>query len=133
MMLAFLSNKKYQLMRSSLIAIVLALGACLGAHATSSVSFEAEGYLLDIVVGSNSRPVVAGLSFAAPGSVRSTEIPLRHLKVDAFDEKQKILLLRFTNPGDPALPKDFSLAVRNDVGVLNIDGKSISGRFFWGG
>lgn len=119
-------------MRSNLIAIVLALGACASAHATSAVSFEAEGYLLDIVVGNDSRPVVAGLSFAAPGSVRSTEIPLQHLRVEVFDTVQKVLLLRFTNPADPALPKDFSLTVRKDAGVLQIDGKSVSGRFSWG-
>lgn len=119
-------------MRSELIALVFILGACASAHATSAVSFEAEGYLLDIVVGNDSRSAVASLSFAAPGSVRSVEIPLRHLRIDAFDTEQKILLLRFTNPSDPALPKNFSLAVRNDVGVLKIEGKSISGRFSWG-
>jgi hypothetical protein len=119
-------------MRLRLIAAVFTLGACASAYATTAVSFEAEGYLLDIVIGNDGRPAVAGLSFAAPGSVRSIEIPLRHLKIDTFDAKQKILLLRFTNPGNPALPKDFSLAVKNDVGVLKIEGKSISGRFSWG-
>lgn len=119
-------------MRSHLIAIVLALGASVSAHATSAVSFEAEGYVLDFVIGSDNRPAVAGLKFAGPGGVRGVEIPLGHLKIDAFDEKQKILLLRFTNPGDPALPKDFSLAVKNDVGLLKIEGRSISGRFSWG-
>jgi hypothetical protein len=119
-------------MRSSLLALAFTVGACASALATSAVSFEAEGYLLDIVVGNDSRPVVAGLKFAVPGAMRGVEVPLRHLRVDVFDEKQKILLLRFTNPADPALPKDFSLAVRNDVGVLSIEGKSISGRFSWG-
>jgi hypothetical protein len=120
------------LMRSNLLALAFTVGASASAFATSAVSFEAEGYLLDIVVGNDSRPVVAGLKFAVPGAMQGVEVPLRHLRVDAFDEKQKILLLRFTNPADPALPKDFSLAVRNDVGVLSIDGKSISGRFSWG-
>lgn len=119
-------------MRSKLIALAFTLGACAIACATTAISFEAEGYILDIVVGDDSRPAVAGLSFAAPGSVRSVEIPLRHLSIDAFDAGQKILLLRFTNPADPALPKDFSLAVKNDVGVLKTEGKSISGRFSWG-
>jgi hypothetical protein len=119
-------------MRSSFIAMVFTLATCASAHATSTVSFEAEGYILDIVIGNDSRPAVAGLGFAAPGSVRSIEIPLRHLSIDAFDAKQKILLLRFTNPADPALPRDFSLAVRNDVGVLKIEGRPISGRFSWG-
>lgn len=119
-------------MRSKLIALTFTLGACAIACATTAISFEAEGYILDIVVGDDSRPAVAGLSFSAPGSVQSVDVPLRHLKIDAFDAKQKILLLRFTNPADPKLPKDFSLVVRNDVGVLKTEGKSISGRFSWG-
>lgn len=119
-------------MRSSLVAIVFTLATCASTYATTAVSFEAEGYILDIVIGNDSRPAVAALSFAAPGSMRSVEVPLRHLRIDAFDTGQKILLLRFTNPADPALPKDFSLVVRNDIGVLKIEGKSISGRFSWG-
>jgi hypothetical protein len=119
-------------MRSSLVAAAVVLGACGSALATSSVSFEAQGYLLDIVVGGDSRPTVTGLSFATPGSGRGVEIPMRHLRIGAFDTQQKILLLRFTNPGDSKLPKDFSLAVRNDAGVLRIEGKSIAGRFSWG-
>lgn len=119
-------------MRSSLIAAALVLATFGSAFATSSVSFEAQGYLLDVVIGDDSRPAVAGLSFAAPGSVRGVELPMRHVRIEAFDTAQKVLLLRFTNPGDSTLPQDFSLAVRNDAGVLRIDGKSIAGRFAWG-
>jgi len=67
-----------------------------------------------------------------PGSTRSVVIPMDLLKVEAFDTQQKVLLLRFTNPGDSTLPKAFFLSVRNDAGVLAIGGKSISGRFSWG-
>lgn len=119
-------------MRSGLIAVALALGACGSALATSSVAFEAQGYLLDFVVGSDSRPTVASLNFAMPGSVRGIDIPMRHLRIEAFDTKQKVLLLRFTNPGDSKLPKDFSLTVRSDAGVLQFEGKSIAGHFSWG-
>ena len=119
-------------MRSSLIAAAFVVGAFGSAFATNAVSFEAQGYLLDFTVGDDSQPTVAGLSFAAPGGVRAVEIPMRHLRIETFDTGQKVLLLRFTNPGDPKLPKDFSLAVRNDAGVLHIDGKSIAGRFAWG-
>lgn len=119
-------------MRSPLIAVAVAISACATALATSSVSFEAQGYLLDIVVGGDSRPSVATLSLAMPGSTQSVVIPMPHIKVEAFDTQQKVLLLRFTNPGDSTLPKDFFLSVRNDAGVLTIGGKSISGRFSWG-
>jgi hypothetical protein len=117
---------------SRLIATAVAISACATALATSSVSFEAEGYLLDIVVGGDSRPSIAGLSVAMPGSSRSVVIPVQHLKVEAFDTTQKVLLLRFTNPGDSQLPGDFFLSVRNDAGILQIQGKSVVGRFFWG-
>jgi hypothetical protein len=120
------------LARRRLIAAAVAISACANAMATSSVSFEAEGYLLDIVVGGDSRPSIAGLSIAMPGSTRSVVIPVGHLKVEAFDTTQKVLLLRFTNPGDSQLPGDFSLAVRNDAGILQIQGKSVAGRFSWG-
>jgi hypothetical protein len=115
-----------------LIAAAVAISACATALATSSVSFEAEGYLLDIVVGGDSRPSIAGLSIAAPGSARGVVIPVHHLKVEAFDTTQKVLLLRFANPGDSQLPGDFFLTVRNDAGILQIQGKSLAGRFSWG-
>ncbi|EJL81991.1 hypothetical protein PMI15_03321 [Polaromonas sp. CF318] len=119
-------------MRSSLIAIAVAISACTTASATSSISFEADGYLLDVTVGDDSRPSIAALSFGMPGGKQSVVIPMRHIKVEAFDTQQKVLLLRFINPGDSTLPKDFILSVRNDAGVLTIDGKSSSGRFSWG-
>jgi len=115
-----------------LIAAAITISVCSAAQATNSISFEAEGYLLDIVVGGDSRPSIASLSFAMPGSTRDVVIPMDHLKVEAFDTRQKILLLRFINPGDSTLPKDFFLSVRNHVGVLKIGGKSVSGRFSWG-
>ena len=118
--------------RSQFIAAAVAIGACAAVQATSSISFEAEGYLLDIVVGGDSRPSIAGLSMAMPGSAHSVEIPASQLKVEAFDATQKVLLLRFTNPGDSQLPGDFFLSVRNDAGVLQIQGKSAVGRFSWG-
>lgn len=118
-------------MRYALIASIAA-GLCSSALATSSASFEAQGYLLDVVIGDDSRPVVAGLSMATPGSAQSVQIPMRHIRVESFDAEKQILLLRFENPGDPALPGSFFLIVRNGTAVLQIDGKSIAGRFSWG-
>jgi hypothetical protein len=118
--------------RSFFLAAAVAAGVCSGALATSSVAFEAQGYLLDIVVGGNGKPAVASLSMATPGSARGIDIPLQYVKVDAFDTAQQVLLLRFTNPGDLKLPKDFSLTVRRDAGVMQIDGKRLAGQFSWG-
>jgi len=119
-------------MRSAFVAVALVLLAFGNALATSSMSFEAQGYLVDIVVGGDRRPTVAGLSFSAPGSQLTVEIPLRHVRTEAFDTNLRLLRLRFTNPGDAKLPKDFSLTVRNDAGVLRIEGKAFGGRFSWG-
>ena len=122
-------------MRSTLIATIVTIAACGSALATNSVSFEAQGYLLDIVVGYSTRPIVAGLSIAVPGNAGNTgsvAIPLKHLKIEVFDTEQKLLVLRFTNPGDPKLPNNFSLTVKNDAGILQFEGKSIAGRFAWG-
>ena len=126
------SGKASNPMRSTLFAAAVAIGACSSALATGAVSFEGQGYVLDFVVGDNSGPMVAGLSIATPGIARDVVVPLQHLRIDVFDTERKVLLLRFMNPGDSKLPRDFSLAVRGDAGVLLIDGKSIAGRFAWG-
>lgn len=120
-------------MRSSSIAVVVLVAACSSALATNSVSFEAQGYLLDIVVGYDKRPTVAGVSIATPASATGIGIPMQYLKIEVFDPAQKVLLLRFTNPGDAKLPNNFTLTVKSDAGVLTFDGgKSIAGRFAWG-
>ena len=89
------------------------------------MSFEAQGYLVDIVVGGDRRPTVVGLSFSAPGSQRTVEIPLRRVRTEAFDTNLRLLRLHFTNPGDQKLPKDFSLTVRNDAGVLALKARPL--------
>jgi hypothetical protein len=118
-------------MRSFLVAAAL-VTVVSSAHATSSLSFEAEGYLLDMVVGDDSRPIVSGLNIAMPGSQQATSIPMRLVKIEIFDTRQKILLLGFQNPGDATLPEGFRLTVKNDAGTLRIGGKSLRGNFSWG-
>ena len=105
-------------MRSGLIAAVIAVGVCSHAGATSNLSFEGQGHLLDLVVGDSSGPVIASLSMATPGHAQRVELPARHLRTEVFDTQRRVLLLRFDNPGDPALPASFSLMVRGDAGVL---------------
>jgi hypothetical protein len=118
---------------SNPIAAIIAISVCSAALATSSVSFEAQGYLVDIVVGYDKQPTVAGLSLATPASAVGIGIPMQYLKIEMFDPKQKVLLLRFTNPGDSKLPKNFTLTVKNDAGVLTFDdAKPMAGRFSWG-
>ncbi len=118
-------------MRCLLTGAVLAIMACTSAHATGSISFEAKGYLVDIVVGETSRPIVAGVSFAGPGSRQAMSLPMGRVKVDNFDTRRKTLALTFRNPGDPTLPENFRLTVRNEAGTLRIGAKSLPGRFSW--
>lgn len=120
------------IMRSLMTAAALAMMVCTSAHATGSLSFEAEGYLLDIVVGETSSPIVSSVSIAGPGARQATSLPMRRVKVGIFDTRRKILLLTFRNPGDPMLPENFRLTVKNDVGTLRIGAKSLVGRFSWG-
>lgn len=119
-------------MRSFIAAAAMAIMVSSSAHATSSLSFETNGYLIDIVVGDASKPVVSNLSIAKPGSKQPTSLPMRLVKVDIFETKHRVLLLTFKNPGDSALPGSFRLTVRGDAGTLEIGEQSLVGRFSWG-
>lgn len=119
-------------MRLSIVAAAMALLVSTGAHATSSLSFEADGYLIDIVVGDTSQPVVSSLSIALPGSKQPVSLPMQGVKVQIFEPGQKVLLLSFKNSGDAGLPSSFLLTVKDDVGTLKMSGRSLVGSFSWG-
>lgn len=119
-------------MRSLIATAAIAISASSSAQATSSLSFESQGYLLDIVVGDASKPIISSLSLAEPGSRQITILPMQQVKVEIFDAKQKVLLLRFKNPGDTTLPESFLLTVKDDAGTLRIGEKSLVGSFSWG-
>lgn len=116
----------------AVIAAALAL-ACAGAQATSSLSFEAQGYLIDIVVGDAAGPAVSQLSIARPGGTQPTALPLRDVTVQTLDARRQILRLRYrARPADAAPSPSFQLRVRGDKGTLDIGGQSLAGRFSWG-
>ena len=118
-------------LRAALIAGVLAIAGSGGALATGAVSFEGTGYVLDFEVGQQEHPVLAGLSFAAPGSSTASVLRPPHLVVLAFDAKAKVLLVRYKNPGDSKLPPDFELSVHGNAAILKLPNRSVSGRFIW--
>lgn len=118
-------------MRPTLAITVLAIAATGSAFATGSLSFESAGYVLDFEVGQQAHPVLAGVSFAAPGASSNSILRPPHLVVITFDTKAKILLVRYKNPGDSALPPDFELAVRGSEGILKLPNRSVTGRFNW--
>ena len=119
-------------MRSAVLALAFALGVHAAAWATGSLSFEASGYSVDITVGYDKTPVVAGIKTASPGQSRATEIPLELIAVESFDVERKHLVLRFKNPGRADLPADFALTVNRELGILRTESKSLTGRFDWG-
>jgi hypothetical protein len=119
-------------MRPLIALAVMALAVATSAQATSSLSFEAEGYLLDIVVGDASGPVVSSLGIARPGSRTITSLPMHQVRVEVFDTRQRVLLLRFENPGNETLPESFLLTVKDGVGTLGIGGRALIGSFSWG-
>lgn len=119
-------------MRPLIAAAAMTIMASTSVQATSSISFEGQGYLLDIVVGDASQPIISSLSITKPGGKQSFSLPMQRVRVEIFDTKQRVLLLRFSNPGDGTLPESFLLTVKNDVGTLRIGGKPLVGSFTWG-
>jgi hypothetical protein len=119
-------------MRPLIAAAVMTILAATSAQATSSLSFEGQGYLVDIVVGDASTPIIASLGVAQPASRQIVSLPMHLVRVEIFDSRQKVLLLRFSNRGDATLPESFLLTVKGDVGTLKIGGKPVAGRFDWG-
>ena len=115
----------------AIISSVLIAAACSTAFATTSLSFEASGHLLDFEIGDADRPVVAGVMVSLPGRKQPVMLRPPLLSVEVFDPKKRILAVRFKNPADPALPPGFSFAVRRETGVLRIQGQSFKGPFQW--
>lgn len=115
----------------AIIAGALAAVACGSAIATSSLSFEASGHVLDFEIGDTDRPVVAGVMVSKPGGKQPVMLRPPSLSVEVFDPKKKNLVVRFKNPGDPALPPGFSFTAHRQTGVLRTEGASFKGVFRW--
>ena len=117
---------------SLIAAAVVTLALATGAQATSSLSFETEGFLLDIVVGDSSEPLVSSLSIAKPRSQQTIMLPMQQVRVKVFDTKQRILVLNFENTSDKTHPESFFLSVKENIGTLRMGEQSLTGNFFWG-
>ncbi|MEO8390906.1 hypothetical protein [Polaromonas sp.] len=118
-------------MRFILGAAPVFLMASSNVMATGAVSFEGSGYVLDFEVGRDKADVLAGVLFGAPGAASAHMLRPPQLQIKAFDPDTKTLLVRYVNPGDPALPPDFELAVYKSTGTLRLQGRSITGSFNW--
>ena len=59
-----------QFLTRTLLLITALATACLAAHATSSLSFDGGGYVLDLEIGDTDRPVVASVTFHRQGDAQ---------------------------------------------------------------
>ena len=117
--------------RAVLFSVVLIFVTAPPLQATESVTFSGGGYSVDILVGQADKPSIAQVRFSPPGDTPWVVVPHELLRTEKFDDRKRILILRFVNKDEPTLPKSFSLVVQKESGVLTIDGKRIKGSFDW--
>ncbi|HVF71721.1 MAG TPA: hypothetical protein VM940_08935 [Chthoniobacterales bacterium] len=119
-------------MKSLLLSAILVLAGALNVQATEDLIFDGGGYYLYVLVGHGDKPGVAHVRLSAPGGKDRVMVPHDHIQVKKFDDKTRVLEMRFTNKDkEPDLPASFSLSVKKKKGVLTIDGKKITGSFDW--
>lgn len=101
---------------------------CLAAHATSSLSFDGGGYVLDLEIGDTDRPVVASVTFHRPGDAQG--VVLRgNFRVQAFDPRRQELVLVYGG-GDRRV-EPFTLTVQGSRASLAVAGRRIQAPFRW--
>ena len=111
------------------IALALLLCSLLRvASATSSLSFEGGGYVIDLEIGDDAMPVVAAVHFHAPGDARGVVLTHDSWRVLAFDPRRQRLLLQHD---DASVVPAFSLSVQRDDAVLVIEGRRVHASFDW--
>ncbi len=114
-----------------LLTLLFALTSGLCLSATGTLNFEGEGYSIEIVVGDDTRPVVAEVRVVPPGATDWVPLPHGCLRVERFDTRAQVLRLRCEAPGDPALTAPLSLTVRKRKGVLRLGDHVLRGVFDW--
>ena len=101
---------------------------CLAAHATSSLSFDGGGYVLDLEIGDTDRPVVASVTFHKPGDAQG--VVLRgNFRVQSFDPRRQELVLVYGGGDGRVGP--FTLTVQGSRASLAVAGRRIQAPFRW--
>ena len=112
----------------ALLLITAIATFCLAAHATSSLSFDGGGYVLDLEIGDTDRPVVASVTFHRPGVAQG--VVLRgNFRVKAFDPRRQELVLVYG--GGDGRVEPFALTVRGSRASLAVAGRRIQAPFSW--
>ncbi len=100
---------------------------CLAAHATSSLSFDGGGYVLDLEIGDAGRPVVASVTFHKPGDAQGVVLR-ENFRVKAFDPRRQELALVY---GGDARVAPFTLTVHGNQATLEVARTRIRAPFRW--
>lgn len=112
---------------STILAMALLLVAVV-AHATSSLSFDGGGYRLDMEIGHTDHPVVASVTFHAPGDPQG--VVLRgNFRVASFDTARKELIIEYKG-NDPRV-EPFTLVVHGEKAILRIGRARFESAFSW--
>ena len=112
----------------TLLLIAAIATSCLAAHATSSLSFDGGGYVLDLEIGDTDRPVVASVTFHRPGVAQG--VVLRgNFRVKAFDPRRQELVLVYGGGDGRVGP--FTLTVHGSRASLAVAGRRIQAPFSW--
>ena len=115
-------------LKRTLLLIAAIATFCLAAHATSSLSFDGGGYVLDLEIGDTGRPVVASVTFHKPGDAQG--VVLRgNFRVKAFDPRRQQLVLVYDGGDGRVAP--FTLTVRGGRASLAVAGTRIRAPFRW--
>ena len=118
-------------MKSFLIAATLILLASAKLQATEALMFYGGDYTLYILIGQSDKANVAQVKVMVPGGKDWLFVPHEQLKIERFDDKAQVLVMRFINKNDPEAPPSFSFSAKKKKAVLTIKGKTFKSSFDW--
>jgi hypothetical protein len=98
------------------------------ARATSSLSFEGEGYEIDLEVGDDAQPTIATVRFHAPGDAEGVLLAPDGITVESFDTARQVLVLRYA--GSEGV-EAFTLSVQQADAVLETGATRVASTFDW--
>ena len=119
------------LMKRLLIAAALLFAASPKLQATEALMFYGGDYTFYILIGQADKANVAEVKVMVPGAKDWLFVPHEQLKIEKFDDKAQILIMRFTNKNDPQAPPSFSFSAKKKKAVLTIKGKTFRSSFDW--
>ena len=111
-----------------LLLITALATACLAAHATSSLSFDGGGYVVDLEIGDTDRPVVASVTFHRLVDAQGVVL-CGNFRVLAFDPRRQELVLVYG--GGDGRVEPFTLTVHGNRASLALAGRRIRAPFRW--